>query len=145
MLKCTVCCGRIFKEILRNRFSLTWVFWPEVLSLLCMASIVQMFEHVMSLTWDLFSVSITCISFFWPIAVSDLCCDTLRKMSLDRGRQPEAKTQVEGPQVKYICIKGPKKSHLRNETKTATQCCWGGWGGTLVLSWSQGADPPSPF
>ncbi len=65
-------CGQIFKEILRNRLSLTWG-WPEVLS---MATIVQIFD-----SWfcpELFSLSL-CISseinewdaaYFWVLTNS---------------------------------------------------------------------------
>jgi hypothetical protein len=31
--------------------------------------------------------------------------DPKRRMILNRGGQPEARVQIEGPQVKYICIK----------------------------------------
>jgi hypothetical protein len=39
-------------------------------------------------------------------------------MRLNRGRQPEARAQVEGLQVKYICIKN-SNSHLR-----LLKCSW---------------------
>jgi hypothetical protein len=35
-------------------------------------------------------------------------------MRLKRGGQPEIKAQVEGPQVKYICINGLKTTPLHN-------------------------------
>jgi hypothetical protein len=52
-------------------------------------------------------------AFFSPTAVSDLCCETQRRMRLNRGGQPEDRAQVEGPQVICICIKGLKSPHLR--------------------------------
>ncbi len=127
-------------------------FLPEVLSLLCLDSIVQILNRwwVWSLTWSFLSVSITFISRNnqWlrrGFLLTNSCrWSVLRYMN--RGGQPEAKTQVEGPQVKYICIKELKKSHLRNETQTATQCCWGGWGGVYTCSvLIKGCWPPILF
>jgi hypothetical protein len=42
------------------------------------------------------------------MAVRYLCCETLRKKSPNTGEQPEARAQIEGPQIKNIYIKGLK-------------------------------------
>ncbi len=74
--------GRIFKENLRNRLSLT-SGCPEVLSMVPFLQILNRW------VWpNLFLVSLWRVSlvktnqwqeaFFWPIAVSDLCCNTGR-------------------------------------------------------------------
>ncbi len=108
-----------FKEILRNMLSLTWG-WPEVLS---MAPIVQILNRWF---WpELFSLSLYYLrvslvktnewegSFLFTNSDHDLCCETQRRMRLNRGGQPEDRTQVEGSKVICICIKGLKSPHLR--------------------------------
>ncbi len=58
-------------------------------------------------------------AFFWPLAVSGLCCGTLRRIRLNRRGQPEAKRAS----VNYICIKGLKIPPLGEGEKVG---CWGG-------------------
>ena len=103
-----------FQRILRKRLGLTWD-WPEVLS---MAPIVQLLKIWV---WpELFSLSLLRVSlvisnereeaFFWPIAVSELRCDTQRIMRLNRAGQPGARAQVEKDLRlhMYFCRKGLK-------------------------------------
>jgi hypothetical protein len=97
--------------------------WPELFSLsLSRAILVKTNE------WDKV--------FFWPIAVCHLFCNTLRRMKLNRGGQPEARAQVEGPQVKYICKKDYKSLFSINIWTRAS--CRKGWGvGTVHIPYTQ--------
>jgi hypothetical protein len=86
----TVChwsapCGRIFKEILRNRLSLTWG-WPEVLSMAPIVLILNrwIWPELFSLP---FHVSLVKTfeweaAYFWTIAVTNLIWAGIFKKSM---------------------------------------------------------------
>ncbi len=89
-------CGRIFKEIL---LGLTWG-WPEVLPMAPLVLILNRWIRPKLFSVPLLHISLVKTNeweedYFWPIAVTNLCCDT----------KSEARAQIEGPQVEYICLK----------------------------------------
>ncbi len=90
-------------------------------------------------------------TFCWQRAASHLCRYTQRRMRLNRGGQPEARAQVKGPQVKYICMRGVKipPLELANKAGQARQrnmnyplsrykrTTWGKMADSLKWSWPQ--------
>ncbi len=95
-------CGRMFKEIPRNRLILT-CGWPEVDLRLTLGSVhgtycsnIEQDEQVDLTCWALPSAFITCIS--------------------------SENQWVRGSEAKYICIKGRKIPPLRNSTQKSVVC-----------------------
>jgi len=100
--------GRVFKEILRNKLSLTWA-WPEFLSV-----------H-------------GSYSKYWtggPDLSSFICPYNAREGQL------EASVQVEGPQFKYICIKRLKiPTATFKRYRVFLCCCIGSLSEMIMKQW----------
>ncbi len=90
----------IFKDKLHNKPGLTWA-WPAVLH---MASLIQILnrkvwpKHVSLVTADEWEEA-----FFWPIAVSNLCCETQRLKRLTRGGRPKGRLWSNVVRLKGQC------------------------------------------
>ncbi len=89
-------CGRIFKEILHNRLSLTrGLTWVSVHGSYC--SNIELTYTLLSVLLGVFPVKTNEWeeAFFWPTAVSDLCCDTIET-------EPRPRLRLKNLKLKHL-------------------------------------------
>jgi hypothetical protein len=107
--------GLIFKENLRNRFSLTGGC-PEVLSMVPFLHILNRWVLSVLFSLSLWRVSLVKTNqwqeaFFWPIAISDLCCNIGRM----HWTEPRPETNVIHKAI------SPPRMGLRRDWESAQQ------------------------